>query len=262
SSTDKGSPSSSFEIELKPETAVEAAVEAKAKAKANTNATAISTGVRKERIEKRTVKIASMRKWLEPKEQLETWKQQYIRSLSAAFPSGEYENWASCQALFPHAKSAIAQRPKAEGPLSEWASLMYNAAWYAWRKGDAVEAVQLSRRALDVRKKILGPEHKGTLTSMGLVGLAYSLGGRWKEAEELQVQVMETTKRVLGEEHPFTLSSMNNLAFTLKSQSRNDEAISRMNRYLKLRKNSLAQSIQTETSLEALNRWEHGEDEP
>ncbi|KAL8635242.1 MAG: hypothetical protein Q9228_007247 [Teloschistes exilis] len=166
----------------------------------------------------------AMRKWLEANEQLEKWKQQYIRSLSAAFPSGEYENWASCQALFPHAKSAIAQRPKAEGPLSEWASLMYNAASYAWRKGDAVEAVQLSRRALDVRKKILGPEHKGTLTSMGMVGLAYGLGGQWKEAEKLQVQEMETTKRVLGEEHPDTLTSMANLASTYRKQGRWKEA--------------------------------------
>ena len=63
---------------------------------------------------------------------------------STSLPSGEHENWLSCQALFPHAKSAIAQRPKAKGSLSEWASLMYNAAWYAWRKGNAVEAVQLS----------------------------------------------------------------------------------------------------------------------
>ncbi|KAL8740320.1 MAG: hypothetical protein Q9190_006965 [Brigantiaea leucoxantha] len=164
------------------------------------------------------------RKWLEAHEQLEPWKQQYVRSLSAAFPSGEYENWVSCQALFPHAKSAIAQRPKAEGPLSEWASLTYNAAGYTWSKGDAVEAVQLSKKALEVRKKILGQEHKETLSSMGMVGLAYRLGGRWKEAEELQVQVMETSVRVLGEEHPNTLSSMNNLASTYGDQGRWKEA--------------------------------------
>ncbi|KAL9577919.1 MAG: hypothetical protein Q9203_007282, partial [Teloschistes exilis] len=39
----------------------------------------------------------AMRKWLEANEQLEKWKQQYIRSLSAAFPSGEYENFPTCQ---------------------------------------------------------------------------------------------------------------------------------------------------------------------
>ncbi|KAL8637133.1 MAG: hypothetical protein Q9228_005565 [Teloschistes exilis] len=50
----------------------------------------------------------AMRKWLEANEQLEPWEQQYIKSLSAAIPNGEYENSAICQALFPHATEAIA----------------------------------------------------------------------------------------------------------------------------------------------------------
>ena len=40
---------------------------------------------------------------------------------------------------------------------------------------------------MKVRKKILGQEHEETLSSMGMVSLAYSLGGRWTEAEELEV---------------------------------------------------------------------------
>lgn len=54
---------------------------------------------------------------------------------------------------------------------------------------------------MKARKNILGPEHRETLGSMSQVGLTYSLGGRWKEAEELELQVMETNKRVLGKEH-------------------------------------------------------------
>ena len=49
----------------------------------------------------------AMRKWLGANEQLEPWKQQYVKNLSAAFPPGEYENWTRCQALFPHAKLTI-----------------------------------------------------------------------------------------------------------------------------------------------------------
>lgn len=86
----------------------------------------------------------AMRKWLEANRKLEQWKQYYIKNLSAEFPTGEYENWTYCRALFPHAKSAIIQRPKAEGSLREWAPLLYNAAWYAWRKGSITEAVDLS----------------------------------------------------------------------------------------------------------------------
>jgi len=81
--------------------------------------------------------------------------------------------------------------------------------------------------------------------------------GRWKEAEELEVQVMETRKRVLGAEHPDMLTSVNNLAFTLKSQSRNEEAISLMRKCFQLQKQILGpQHRHTKSSLEALNEWQ------
>ena len=164
------------------------------------------------------------RKWLEVNGQLEKWKQQYIKNLYVEFPTGEFENWAKCQALFPHAKSAAAQRPEEQDSLIEWASVLYRAAWYAWRKGNGTEAEKMSVMAMNTRKKLLGQEHEKTLSSMAMVGLTYSLEGRWKEAEELEVQVMETSFRVLGEEHPSTLTSMANLASTFWNQGRWKEA--------------------------------------
>jgi hypothetical protein len=175
------------------------------------------------------------RKWLEAHGQLERWKQQYIKNLYAEFPTGEYENWAKCRALFPHAKSALAQPPDGEGSLGEWASLLYNTAWYAWAVGSLTDADKMSVKSMKVRKKQLGQEHEDTLSSMAMVALAYNLGGLWKEAEELEVQVMETRKRVLGQEHPSTLTSMNNLAFTWKEHGRDAEAIILIQEYVQLR---------------------------
>ncbi|KAF2841090.1 hypothetical protein M501DRAFT_949222, partial [Patellaria atrata CBS 101060] len=137
----------------------------------------------------RLVQLAT-RKWLEGQGQLETWKQQYINNLCIEFPTGEHKNWAKCQALFPHVKSALSQPPKSEECLRQWALLLYRAAWYAWQKGSLSDAEKLSMRSMEVRTKLLGREHKDTLSSMGMVGLATSLAGRWKEAEELSVQVM------------------------------------------------------------------------
>ena len=65
------------------------------------------------------------RKWLEAHDQLEKWKQQYIKNLCAEFPTGEYKNWTKCQALFPHAKSAVAQQPAVENSLQEWALILH-----------------------------------------------------------------------------------------------------------------------------------------
>ena len=181
------------------------------------------------------------RKWLEANRQLEQWKQCYIKNLSAEFPTGGHENWTYCQTLFPHAKSAVIQRPKAEGSLREWASLLYNAAWYAYEKGSITEAVDLSEIAMKVRKNILGQEHEETLDSMNMVGLAYSIGGRWRDAEKLRIRVMEITKRVLGEEHPTTLRSIANLAAIYLDQGRWKEAEELEIQVLKIRKKVLGE---------------------
>jgi hypothetical protein len=160
------------------------------------------------------------RKWLEAHKQQERWQQQFIRNLYAEFPNGEYENWAVCQALFPHAKSAAAQQPKEQDTLRDWASILYKAAWYAWGMGNGVEAEEMSVQAMQVRRKILGREDEDTLDSTAMIGLAYNLRGRWDRAEKLQVEVMETRKKKLGPEHSSTLTSMNNLASTYSDQGR------------------------------------------
>ncbi|KAI4192103.1 MAG: hypothetical protein LQ350_008700, partial [Teloschistes chrysophthalmus] len=148
-------------------------------------------------------------------------------------------------------------RPRKEDSLSEWASLMYNAAWYAWRKGNVIEAIQLSRTAMEVRTKILGQEHEETLRSMGMVGLAYNLGGRWNEAEELEVRVMETRKRVLSEEHPDTLSSMANLASTWEAQGQDVEAVNLMQECIRLQSRILGvDHPDTLSSSTALTEWQ------
>ncbi|PSN58707.1 hypothetical protein BS50DRAFT_450258, partial [Corynespora cassiicola Philippines] len=167
----------------------------------------------------RLVQLAT-RKWLEAHGQQERWKHQFIKNLCLALPTGEHENWTACQALFPHAKSAAAQRPKGQESLEMWATILYRAAWYAEQVGNWVEAEEMSVTALKTRKKLLGQEHEDTLWSLSLVGNVHSLRGRWEKGESLGVQVMETRKSKLGADHPDTLTSMDNLAMTYRSQGR------------------------------------------
>jgi hypothetical protein len=186
----------------------------------------------------RLVQLAT-RKWLEAHKQQERWKQQFIRNLHAELPTGNYENWVKCQALFPHAQSAVAQQPEERDSLRDWASILYKAAWYAVGMGKGAEAEEMSARAMKVRKKILGREHNDTLQSIAMVGLAYKLRGKWDAAEELEVQVMETSKKKLGADHPDTLTSMNNLAFTWKGTNRAAQAITLMEECIQSRKRVL-----------------------
>jgi tetratricopeptide (TPR) repeat protein len=164
------------------------------------------------------------RKWLDSSGKLEQWKQRFINNLCAAFPAGHYENWPTCQALFAHVKSAVEQQPKEKSSLAAWATLLYNAAWYAGTAGNIADAVMLAEKLLKARKKVLGPEHEDTLSSISVVAKAYSADGRWHTAEELLIQVVETYKKKLGADHLDTLGSMNNLALTYQEQGQWDAA--------------------------------------
>ncbi|KAF1975419.1 putative kinesin [Bimuria novae-zelandiae CBS 107.79] len=234
----------------------------------------------------------AMRKWLEANSKLERWQQQFVSNLRATFPTGEYENWAACQALYTHAKAALEQQPKDESSIAEWATVLYRAAWFATRIGNITDAEMLATKAMNARKKVLGQEHEDTLWSIAMVADAYSLGGRWDEAEKLRkqhgqsgvdlpesravgcsrravcarrwdaaeelfVQVMETRKKKLGADHPDTLTSMANLAFTWKAQARSAEAIALMRQCVQQRQQVLkAGHPNLVSTLTVLEEWE------
>ena len=110
------------------------------------------------------------RTWLENHGQLEKWRERFIFNLCAELPTGEHINWQKCQALFPHARAALAQRPRDKDSLKEWALLLYKAAWYAWRQGKAGEAEHMSTVSMNVRLEVFGKEKVETLSSMGMIG--------------------------------------------------------------------------------------------
>ena len=73
----------------------------------------------------------------------------------------------------------------------------------------------------------------------------------------MEMRVMETRQRVLGHEHPDTLMAMGNLAMTLRSQSRNKEAISLMETCFQLQERVLGRHHpDTESRLETLTEWQ------
>ncbi|KAH8591115.1 hypothetical protein B0O99DRAFT_579085 [Bisporella sp. PMI_857] len=221
----------------------------------------ISINAKDETFEMHGLVQLATRKWLEAYGQREKWKQHFIRKLYAELPAGEYEDWATCQALFPHVQSAAAQKPEEQDSLRDWASIMYNTAWYAWRIGFGVEAENMSVEAMKVRKRILGREHNDTLDSMAMVGLAYRLRARWDDAEKLFVQVIETHKKKLGVDHPDTLISMANLASTYRNQGRWDAAEELEVQVMEARKMKLGMDhLDTLTSMFnlALTFWNQG----
>jgi eukaryotic-like serine/threonine-protein kinase len=82
-------------------------------------------------------------------------------------------------------------------------------------EGKYAEAVALFGQTLEIERRVLGPEHPGTLTTMSNLAATYNIEGKNPEAAEaLLSQSFEIQRRTLGYEHPDTLRSMSNLGMT------------------------------------------------
>jgi len=74
------------------------------------------------------------------------------------------------------------------------------------------EARQQLDQALQLRRRVLGPENPKTLKTLNGLGKTVYFLGKYPEAEALFSQALEIQRRVLGPQHPDTLSSMGYLA--------------------------------------------------
>ena len=109
---------------------------------------------------------SSTKKWLDSHGDSDRWEKKYILIMRETFPEGEYENWTTCQALFPHAQLVLAYRPATDEYIEYWTAVLTNIGWYARQKGDYLTAEEMNRRALEGKEKVLGVDHPETLISV------------------------------------------------------------------------------------------------
>ncbi|MCP4287152.1 MAG: tetratricopeptide repeat protein, partial [Gammaproteobacteria bacterium] len=79
-------------------------------------------------------------------------------------------------------------------------------------------------RALEIAKKVLGPEHPSVATSLNNLALLYNDQGRYTDAEPLFQRALAIREKVLDPEHPDVANSLNNLALLYYAQGRYTEA--------------------------------------
>jgi Tfp pilus assembly protein PilF len=83
------------------------------------------------------------------------------------------------------------------------------------RQGKYAEAEAMQQQALQVRNKVLGPEHPDTLASVSEFGWVLVRLGKYAEAEAMQQQALQVRNKVLGPEHPDTLASVSEFGWVL-----------------------------------------------
>jgi eukaryotic-like serine/threonine-protein kinase len=86
------------------------------------------------------------------------------------------------------------------------------------------QAQSLFTDAVQIRRRVLGPENPETLRSMNRMSAVLREQGHYPEAEKLERDTLDIQRRVLGPEHPDTLASISQLAAILYYEGRYTEA--------------------------------------
>jgi len=91
-------------------------------------------------------------------------------------------------------------------------------------QGDLAGARKLDEETLEIRRRVLGPEHPDTLSSMSNLANALQAQGDLAGARELQEKVFAICRRLLGPDHPHTSGSAWSLCVTLQALGERESA--------------------------------------
>ncbi len=90
--------------------------------------------------------------------------------------------------------------------------------------GHYTEAEPHLNRALAIREKALGPNHRDTATSLNNLAELYRAQCRYAEAEPLFKRALAVREKAFGADYPDVAVSLNSLAYLYESQGRYAEA--------------------------------------
>jgi non-specific serine/threonine protein kinase/serine/threonine-protein kinase len=100
--------------------------------------------------------------------------------------------------------SGMAKDPEAQ------AQMMYVMGGVYDSLGLDLQAVALYQQSLEIRRRVLGPEHPDTIESMAALVPVLDKVGRGEESDQLNHETYRLARRVLGPENPTTLHAMVN----------------------------------------------------
>jgi serine/threonine protein kinase len=160
--------------------------------------------------------------------------------LAAARPEGQEGGQgrdvtirAALDAAEPAIAAAFADQPAMEAAIRHTLGRTYRFL------GEPASAIRQHERALMLRRQILGPDHRETLTAMQGLALAYSAAARWPEAVALHEETLKLRRTRSGPDDRETLRSMQGLAAAYWGAGRQADATALHEETLKLRRTKL-----------------------
>jgi CHAT domain-containing protein/tetratricopeptide (TPR) repeat protein len=130
------------------------------------------------------------------------------------------------------------------------------------------EALPLIERALEIRERLLGNEHRDVADAIDTLATLYSRRGEYVKTEPLCLRALAIREKALGKDHPATAQSLNNIAGVYTLQGKYVEAEPFYKRALDIREKALGKDHPS--TAECLNdfatlhylQWKYGEAEP
>jgi len=80
------------------------------------------------------------------------------------------------------------------------------------KQGKYQEAIPVAEKAVDIARRLRGPEHRDTATTLNNLASLYDDLGEYAKAEPLYQEALRIHQKVLGPEHLDTVINLNNLA--------------------------------------------------
>ena len=106
-------------------------------------------------------------------------------------------------------------------------------------QGKYQEAIPIAERAVEVAKRVRGPENHETAEALNNLGLLFKKIGDYVKAEPLYQEALRIRQKVLGPEHPDTAESLNNLAVLYQATHEHAKAEPLLQEALRIRQKVL-----------------------
>lgn len=152
------------------------------------------------------------------------WAERTIRAFNRIIPRINYGNWPRCFALLPHAKSCIRLIDRWQMEFSGAATLLNWAGRFLAEQATYAEAETYLQKALTLRKHILGPRHRSTVSSINNLARLYHKQAKYKQAEPLYQNALESSEQTIQHNAHNITTSLLNLARLYSDQGKYTQA--------------------------------------
>ena len=183
----------------------------------------------------------SIQAWLEHEGCLMQSRSEVLDLLVKQFPEGTFEQWGTCEVLYPHVQAILRCTFTTDASRLQRAQLLGAAAFYDREQGRYDDAYKKFLEEQEIIETVLGKEHPNLMNSLTEMGIVQEKMGRYVLAEDAHRKALNLRIKVLGEEHPDTLQSLSYLAGSLWWQGKYVAAKEHQQRALELRKKVLGE---------------------